>query len=640
MLCGDVAEGHGVAQGQAGGEEGIVAAAEELAAQVAHGVQPLNGSAVFTNHHGVGVGENTGGDGGAADVTADAPEGSGLDLVQELGVLAEVGVITGIAQLIVVLDAGQSFFLGQAQLFNQLFQSVGAEGVDEVGEHAHMILSGAFLHVLLHGNGGYQHGHIHVVHVVVVIDLAVPALGAGFLVLMIHVLTLEAGLPAQLLGDVGHFHGLVGEALALHVQEQVGIVPHEACIEVVHNGGVGHGLHHAAGQDSQDVAVAGAVVDLLVEGFGVGAEAANHGGVILVCAGGQDDGLGVDLHESTGGILADTAHHGAVLLDQLDNGGGVVDIQHVAVLLGGVVQDAGDQSAEVVGLGAEPGGEDLHLVLAEVPALGAVHPDAGEHGVGGLVDLHAGLLVLVAQLAFQAALLAEEPQGIFGILNVSVDQPGIASPSIGGDAHILPAGDAAGGGAALDNGGSAVALGVGDGLLLQHHDLLALVQRLHGSHDTGSTGTADHDVAVDLLGEVLDLPHHHGGGVHILGDEVGGDKGALGGQNLLDVAVNDGSAALGLGDALLQAGLGSIGGDGGGGNAVDVGALGTQQLLDDGVLGGLTDGGGLLGQIQVDGDDAVGIKDRGHLHGAHALGGGGVGAGGVDSLRRGFPETA
>ena len=408
----------------------------------------------------------------------------------------------------------------------------------------------------------------------------------------------------------------------------------------MHNGGVGHGLHHAAGQDSQDVAVAGAVVDLLVEGFGVGAEAANHGGVILVCAGGQDDGLGVDLHESTGGILADTAHHGAVLLDQLDNGGGVVDIQHVAVLLGGVVQDAGDQSAEVVGLGAEPGGEDLHLVLAEVPALGAVHPDAGEHGVGGLVDLHAGLLVLVAQLAFQAALLAEEPQGIFGILNVSVDQPGIASPSIGGDAHILPAGDAAGGGAALDNGGSAVALGVGDGLLLQHHDLLALVQRLHGSHDTGSTGTADHDVAVDLLGEVLDLPHHHGGGVHILGDEVGGDKGALGGQNLLDVAVNDGSAALGLGDALLQAGLGSIGGDGGGGNAVDVGALGTQQLLDDGVLGGLTDGGGLLGQIQVDGDDAVGIKDRGHLHGAHALGGGGVGAGGVDALSGGFAHTA
>ena len=49
VLGGNVAEGHGVAQGQAGGEEGVIAAAEELAAQIAYGVQTLNGGAVLAD---------------------------------------------------------------------------------------------------------------------------------------------------------------------------------------------------------------------------------------------------------------------------------------------------------------------------------------------------------------------------------------------------------------------------------------------------------------------------------------------------------------------------------------------------------------------------------------------------------------
>ena len=60
------------------------------------------------------------------------------------GGLRTTAIIIGalIAQLVVALDALQCLILGQAQLFHQLFQSVGGEGVDEVGEHAHMILGG------------------------------------------------------------------------------------------------------------------------------------------------------------------------------------------------------------------------------------------------------------------------------------------------------------------------------------------------------------------------------------------------------------------------------------------------------------------------------------------------------------------
>ena len=93
VLTGNVAEGDSVAEGQAGVEEGVVGRAEELAAQVACGVEALDDLALLGDDTAKLVGQNARGDGRAADMTAGAPEGSMFDLVQILGGLAEVKIL-------------------------------------------------------------------------------------------------------------------------------------------------------------------------------------------------------------------------------------------------------------------------------------------------------------------------------------------------------------------------------------------------------------------------------------------------------------------------------------------------------------------------------------------------------------------
>ena len=106
-------------------------------------------------------------------MTADAPIGSGVELVQILRLLAEVEVLAGFAHLIVALDGGDGGFHGQAKLLGQLFDGVGTEGVDELGEYADVERRILFLQVALHDE--LRNSALGVFHVVVVIDLAIPA---------------------------------------------------------------------------------------------------------------------------------------------------------------------------------------------------------------------------------------------------------------------------------------------------------------------------------------------------------------------------------------------------------------------------------------------------------------------------------
>ena len=95
--------------------------------------------------------------------------------------------------------------------------------------------------------------------------------------------------------------------------------------------------------------------------------------------------------------------------------------------------------------------------------------------------------------------------------------------------------------------------------------------------------------------------------------------------------------ALGLCNAGLGSHLDGGGGDGGTGHIVDLRGLLAQQLLGEGVLGGLTDVLGLTGQVQLHVGDAFGVKGHGDRDRAHAVCGGRVGAGNVGaacSLRR------
>ena len=321
MLAGDIAEGDRVAEGQAGVEEGIVRRAEELAAKVACGVESLDDLALFGGDAAKLVGQDARCDGGAADMTAGAPEGSVIELVQVLRGLAEVDVLALLAQLVVAVEGFNGLLDGQAELLRQFLDGVGAEGVDQFGEDTDMEAGILFLEVAGHDEVRHTRGGVR--HVVAVIDLAIPAEGSGILVLGIHVLALEAGLPAKGVGDVGHVDFLIDEALAVHVDDQIGrLIPHQACVKVVHDAAVGHRLHAAAGLDGEDVAVAGAANDLLVELLDVRAEAADHGGVVLIGAGCEDDRLGVDLDVVAVEVLADAADDAAVvILEELDDRG-------------------------------------------------------------------------------------------------------------------------------------------------------------------------------------------------------------------------------------------------------------------------------------------------------------------------------
>jgi len=72
------------------------------------------------------------------------------------------------------------------------------------------------------------------------------------------------------------------------------------------------------------------------------------------------------------------------------------------------------------------------------------------------------------------------------------------------------------------------------------------------------------------------------------------------------------------------------------GDAVDLSAVGSHDLADKLILGGLADGGGLAGDIQEDLGDAVCVKGCRHGDGAHAGGSGGIGARGIEAVSGGL----
>jgi len=400
----------------------------------------------------------------------------------------------------------------------------------------------------------------------------------------------------------------------------------------VHHLGVAQIFHLCTCIDGHDVAVAGLLVLLLVEAVHIGAPALDHGLVVHVVAGGQNDALGsVELDVLAVFVLCDDAGHLAVLMHQLD-GGGVEECLQIGVLGLHVLQHSGQHVAHVLGLGADPRSKEVAVLIAEVVGVHAVLPHAGQILAGAhvgedlllvVVQQVGGVLVAVHEAAVavlglvgQAGAVQVPHQGLFGVLDVGVQQAGISAPVAQAVGHVHPHLLARVGGLGLDDGGTAVALADHDALLLQQSHMAAqLGSPACGGH-TGSTGTHDDHVKVLGLvgGDVAQLAHR---GLHFLHAQAVGDNGlglvGLGGGN---------GHALGLIDAALGSLPDGIGGDGCAGVAVHLAGLCVQDLLDH-LIGDVgTVALGLVCHIDLHIGDGVSAECHGH-----GDGGGGVDAG-------------
>ena len=154
--------------------------------------------------------------------------------------------------------------------------------------------------------------------------------------------------------------------------------------------------------------------------------------------------------------------------------------------------------------------------------------------------------------------------------------------------------------------------------LLDDGDLGALLGGSAGSADAGQAGTDDDHV------EVLGLTGLH---VRLLAQPVvaGVGGGVIGSGGV-------GLDAHGLLDAAGGSFLDGIGGDGGTGNVVHLGALGSHQGLLQGGSGHAADVLGLVGGIHHHFGDGSLAEGHGDLHLTDAGGGAGVGAGGVNGI--------
>ena len=92
MLCSQHTKGVATTQRQTGLVERIVCTAVEHTAYVAHAVQAVDDVTISVQCLTVGVGVHTGANGRHADVLADAPEGSLLDLVHIGALLTNAGL--------------------------------------------------------------------------------------------------------------------------------------------------------------------------------------------------------------------------------------------------------------------------------------------------------------------------------------------------------------------------------------------------------------------------------------------------------------------------------------------------------------------------------------------------------------------
>ena len=357
----------------------------------------------------------------------------------------------------------------------------------------------------------------------------------------------------------------------------------------MHHLGVAQIFHLCTCIDGHDVAVAGLLVLLLVEAVHIGAPALDHGLVVHVVAGGQNDALGsVELDVLAVFVLCDDAGHLAVGVHQLD-GGGVEEGLQIGVLGLHVLQHSGQHVAHVLGLGADPRSKEVAVLIAEVVGVHAVLPHAGQILAGAhvgedlllvVVQQVGGVLVAVHEAAVavlglvgQAGAVQVPHQGLFGVLDVGVQQAGISAPVAQAVGHVHPHLLARVGGLGLDDGGTAVALAHHDALLLQQSHMAAQFSCPAGSRHTGSTGTHNDHVKVLRLvrGDVAQLTDR---GLHFLGGQSFGHNGlsfvGLGGGN---------GHALGLIDAALGSLFDGVGGDGSAGVAIHLAGLCIQDLL-------------------------------------------------------------
>ena len=130
MLCSQHTKGVATTQRQTGLVERIVCTAVEHTAYVAHAVQAVDDVTVSVQCLAVGVGVHAAVDGGHADVLADTPEGSLLDLVHVGALLAEVRIGPLIAQLVVAVNGLLQLIGGHVQQSSQLLDVELGSGVD------------------------------------------------------------------------------------------------------------------------------------------------------------------------------------------------------------------------------------------------------------------------------------------------------------------------------------------------------------------------------------------------------------------------------------------------------------------------------------------------------------------------------
>ena len=480
---------------------------------------------------------------------------------QAVGILVEVGVLAGLAQLVVVFNGGHEGVGGQAHLLGELLDGVGlhqlaalkggleAGGLDLLDGPGHALVA---LRDLLGGHDaraadGVEGGHV-------VAPVGVEDLDA-------HV----AGLAGALVQVVVVGQALVAEALTLGVDLEEGLRAHPphagrgpvAALAAGHgasalevHGGVGH-IHLAAGEvrGAQTVArrarvavhhdVAQAV--LLVERV-------HHLRVGRVAAGSQHHALG-GVHADVVAVLvlADDARDLAVLLDELDHRGGVA---HVAALgLHAVAHD--------LGLGD---GVVLEVVVQVADRV--------------LLELLVGVGVDVGLKPHAQATVGHESgvpvHGLAGVLGPLADEGGVGA--IGGvaekvagdllDVH-LDAGVLLGGGA---DAADVVAHAEAHGLLLEHDDVQARLGGRDGAGHAGGAGAHDGEVAVERLSELELIDALGGLAPHAGGRAVGADL-VLGGVGVLGVG---GLGGLGLGGQ----GRGDAGQGRGGGGAGNQAAAG------------------------------------------------------------------
>ena len=211
------------------GDEDGVGVGEEVALDVADGVQAGQGNVLLVAHAGVGVAVQAvdGYEHAAAD--AGGVERGLVDLGQLGGVLAEVLVEAHVAQLVVAVEGGLQDGGVAAHLLSQLLDGVAAE--EDVVVHL-------LLQLLVEGLGDVGlPGAVEAVGLVAQQVLGVVAVKDG------------VGHAAGLLGDGEGLHGavhvLAGEALAVGVDGQpaqvAAVVEEGAAL-----GGAG-GEHHRGG---------------------------------------------------------------------------------------------------------------------------------------------------------------------------------------------------------------------------------------------------------------------------------------------------------------------------------------------------------------------------------------------------------